>query len=129
MYLGNGIQQRFTEKKTRDPNPDCNVYLTDRYEVLQFTFLDKNKTDSLFLQLEDYSGNCTFIGNNSVFYFYREIIKNIEQHVDSIYLNSKWYYNHTIIVNPSFDTLIINKDQGILKCTNFSSGKQLIIIK
>lgn len=129
FYFGNGTQQRFTENKTRDPNPDCNVYQTDKYEVLQFTFRNTDKSDSLFLQLEDYSGNCTFIGNNCTFYFTLYAFKFLDTNIDSIYLNNKWYFNHTTLINSQLDTLIVNKENGILKCTNFNTGKYITINK
>ncbi|MFN7311891.1 MAG: hypothetical protein ACK5UI_00255 [Bacteroidota bacterium] len=37
-FLSNEIKHRFSEVKKRDPNPDCNVYQTEKYEVLQYVF-------------------------------------------------------------------------------------------
>ncbi len=127
VYIGNGIKQRFSDIRTRDPNPDCNVYKTEKFEVLQFSFLNEIDSDSLFLQLETNNGYCAFIGNNCTFYFTEYAFKNRESHLDSIYLNNKWYYNPTTLINQYFDTLIVNKDYGILKCTNHSSNKQITI--
>ena len=127
VYIGNGIKQRFSDIRTRDPNPDCNVYQTEKFEVLQFSFLSKVNRDSLFLQVEDNNGTCTFIGNNCIFYFTIFSFKDLESRIDSIFLNSKWYYNQSLLTNASSDTLIINKEFGILKCTNYSLNKQITI--
>ncbi|MFN7311893.1 MAG: hypothetical protein ACK5UI_00265 [Bacteroidota bacterium] len=126
-FVGSGIRKYFSISKKRDPNPDCNVYTTLHYEVLEFIYYNLLNSDSLFLQLERKNGTCTFIGNESIFYFDVYVIKDRTTKNDSIQINNKWFYNHSTLINQQFDTLVINKENGILKSVNYSTGKQLTI--
>lgn len=126
-FVGSAIRKYFSISKKRDPNPDCNVYTTLHYEVLEFIYYNLLNSDSLFLQLERKNGTCTFIGNESIFYFDVYAIKDRTTKNDSIQINNTWFYNHSTLINQQFDTLVINKENGILKCVNYSTGKQLTI--